>query len=55
VLSRKAIQHAALFGWDHTAERLYEVYVEASRARTRSLEGPSPNGSLVGVPSAVIP
>ena len=28
-LARKAVEHAALFGWDRTAERLSEVYVEA--------------------------
>ncbi len=55
VLSRKAVEHAALFGWDHTTERLYEVYVEAMRARERGLDGPSPNGSLAGVPAAVVP
>ncbi|HEV7194715.1 MAG TPA: D-inositol-3-phosphate glycosyltransferase, partial [Pedococcus sp.] len=27
MLSRKAIQHAALFGWDRTTERLFEVYI----------------------------
>jgi D-inositol-3-phosphate glycosyltransferase len=55
MLSRKAIQHAALFGWDRTTERLYEVYVEACRARTRGMDTPPPNGSLAGVPSAVVP
>jgi D-inositol-3-phosphate glycosyltransferase len=55
VLSRKAIAHAALFGWDRTTERLYEVYVEACRARVRGGDSPSPNGSLAGVPSAVVP
>jgi D-inositol-3-phosphate glycosyltransferase len=53
-LSDKAIQHAALFGWDRTTERLYEVYVEACRARSRGAT-PSPNGSLGDVPSAVVP
>jgi D-inositol-3-phosphate glycosyltransferase len=55
MLSRKAIQHAALFGWDRTTERLYEVYVEACRARERTVDAPAPNGSLAGVPSAVVP
>ena len=55
VLSRRAVEHAALFGWDRTAERLYEVYIEAMRARERGLDGSSPNGSLTGVPSAVVP
>jgi len=34
MLSHKAVQHARLFGWDRTAERLFEVYVEASRVRS---------------------
>ena len=55
VLSRKAIAHAALFGWDRTTERLYEVYVEACRARFRGSDSPPPNGALAGVPSAVVP
>ncbi len=55
MLSRRAVEHAALFGWDRTAERLYEVYIEAMRARERGLDGSSPNGSLTGVPSAVVP
>jgi D-inositol-3-phosphate glycosyltransferase len=56
VLSRKAAAHAALFGWDRTTERLYEVYVEACRARFRAGDSPSPaNGALAGVPSAVVP
>jgi D-inositol-3-phosphate glycosyltransferase len=51
-LSRKAIDHAALFGWDRTTERLFEVYVEACRARTAS---PAPSGVLAGIPAAVTP
>ncbi|KRE53004.1 D-inositol-3-phosphate glycosyltransferase [Phycicoccus sp. Soil748] len=54
-LSHKAVEHAALFGWDRTAERLYEVYVEAKRARARSQETPQPQGALQGVPAAVVP
>jgi D-inositol-3-phosphate glycosyltransferase len=55
-LSRKAVEHAALFGWDRTTERLYEVYVEACRARAYSKDAPSPNGSLAaGIPAAVVP
>jgi D-inositol-3-phosphate glycosyltransferase len=54
-LSRKALEHAALFGWDRTTERLYEVYVEACRARSRAFASPAPNGSLAGVPAAVTP
>jgi D-inositol-3-phosphate glycosyltransferase len=54
-LSRKAVEHAALFGWDRTAERLYEVYVEAKRARTRSQEAPPQQPLLQGVPAAVVP
>ena len=54
-LSRKAVEHAALFGWDRTTERLYEVYVEACRARALTKDSPSPNGSLAGIPAAVTP
>jgi D-inositol-3-phosphate glycosyltransferase len=54
-LSRKAIEHSALFGWDRTTERLYEVYVEACRARALPKDTPSPNGSLAGIPAAVVP
>jgi D-inositol-3-phosphate glycosyltransferase len=55
-LGRKAVEHAALFGWDRTTERLYEVYVEACRARADSKDAPSPIGSLAaGVPAAVTP
>ncbi|HEV7195266.1 MAG TPA: D-inositol-3-phosphate glycosyltransferase [Pedococcus sp.] len=54
-LSRMAVEHASLFGWDRTTERLYEVYVEACRSRHRSKDTPSPNGSLVVSPSAVTP
>jgi D-inositol-3-phosphate glycosyltransferase len=55
-LSRRAVEHAALFGWDRTTERLYEVYVEACRARAHSKDAPSPNGSLAaGVPASVTP
>jgi D-inositol-3-phosphate glycosyltransferase len=55
-LGRKAVEHAALFGWDRTTERLYEVYVEACRARAYSKDAPSPIGSLAaGVPAAVTP
>jgi D-inositol-3-phosphate glycosyltransferase len=50
-----AVEHAALFGWDNTADRLYEVYVEACRSRARAIDTPSPNGSLVGIPAAVTP
>jgi D-inositol-3-phosphate glycosyltransferase len=56
VLSRRAVAHAALFGWDRTTERLYEVYVEACRARAHSKDAPSPNGSrAAGVPASVTP
>ncbi|HEV7171286.1 D-inositol-3-phosphate glycosyltransferase [Pedococcus sp.] len=54
-LSSMAVEHAALFGWDNTADRLYEVYVEACRVRARATDTPSPNGSLVGIPAAVTP
>jgi D-inositol-3-phosphate glycosyltransferase len=54
-LSQMAVEHAALFGWDNTADRLYEVYVEACRSRARATDTPSPNGSLVDIPAAVTP
>jgi D-inositol-3-phosphate glycosyltransferase len=41
-LSRRAVEHARLFGWDRTTERLYEVYVEAGRARRDALAGAEP-------------
>ncbi|HRW17721.1 MAG TPA: D-inositol-3-phosphate glycosyltransferase [Dermatophilaceae bacterium] len=52
-LSRKAVAHAADFGWEATAQRLLQVYADAGRTRT-----PSPiadAGALVGVPALVIP
>jgi D-inositol-3-phosphate glycosyltransferase len=55
MLSRKAIQHASLFGWDRTTERLFEVYVEACRAREQSKDSPSPAESLIDLPPAVVP
>jgi D-inositol-3-phosphate glycosyltransferase len=55
-LSRRAVEHAAMFGWDRTTERLFEVYVEACRARVEAKDGPSPDGSLAaGIPAAVVP
>jgi D-inositol-3-phosphate glycosyltransferase len=58
-LSHKAVHHAALFGWDRTTERLYEVYVEACRARSRAADGPAVDLSSVqdlpDLPSAVVP
>jgi D-inositol-3-phosphate glycosyltransferase len=55
LLSRKAIQHASLFGWDRTTERLFEVYVEACRAREQSKDSLSPAESLIDLPPAVVP
>jgi D-inositol-3-phosphate glycosyltransferase len=52
-LSRRAIEHAAQFGWERTTDRLLEVYLQACRERT-----PSPIGeaaALYGVPAAVVP
>jgi len=43
-LSRRAVAHAAGFGWDTTTERLLEVYAEARSAQTRS---PVADGSLL--------
>jgi D-inositol-3-phosphate glycosyltransferase len=54
-LSGRAVQHAALFGWQRTTDRLFEVYVEACRARTRDTDLPSPTAALAGVPPAVVP
>jgi D-inositol-3-phosphate glycosyltransferase len=48
VLSRRAVEHAALFGWDRTTERLYEVYVEAGRARRDALDGAQAGSPLPG-------
>jgi D-inositol-3-phosphate glycosyltransferase len=52
-LSRRAVEHAAQFGWDRTTEQLLEVYLEACRARTLSPIGES--ATLDGIPSAVVP
>jgi len=60
-LSHKAVEHAALFGWDRTTERLYEVYVEACRARSRANDGApvvvdlASLPDLPDLPSAVVP
>jgi D-inositol-3-phosphate glycosyltransferase len=52
-LSRRALEHAAQFGWERTTDRLLEVYQEACRARTPSPIGDSE--ALHGVPAAVVP
>lgn len=52
-LSARAVSHAAGFGWDRTADRLLEVYMEARRERTVSPIGES--APLFGVPAAVVP
>ena len=54
-LSHRAVQHAALFGWQRTTDRLFEVYVEACRVRTRGADAPPPTGALAGVSPAVVP
>jgi D-inositol-3-phosphate glycosyltransferase len=52
-LSRRAVQHAAHFGWRRTAERLEEVYVEALAGRKDvSIHDAE---RLTGIPQAVIP
>ena len=53
LLGRRALAHAAGFGWDATTERLLQVYGEACRSRT-----PTPIAGaaiLGGVPAAVLP
>ncbi len=52
-LSRKAVEHAAAYGWERTADRLLEVYRQAVSVRRGSLI----DGSqvLVGVPEVVVP
>jgi len=52
-LGRRAVTHAAQFSWDHTTDRLLEVYGEAIAARTVSPIADA--RGLVGVPAAVIP
>ncbi len=52
-LGRRAIEHAAGFGWEATTDRLLAVYRQAIHERTHS---PIANGKgIVGVPRAVIP
>lgn len=52
-LGRRAIEHAAGFGWEATTDRLLAVYRQAIHERTHS---PIAEGKgLVGVPRAVIP
>ncbi len=52
-LSRRAVEHAAGFGWARTAQRLAEVYADAI-ARPR--ESPiNESATLTGIPAAVIP
>jgi D-inositol-3-phosphate glycosyltransferase len=52
-LGRKAIAHAADFGWGATTERLLGAYREARRTRSPS---PITNASILdGIPAAVIP
>jgi len=52
-LSRRAVEHAAGFGWARTAERLAEVYADAiARPRESSI---NESETLAGIPTAVIP
>ena len=52
-LSRRAVAHAAGFGWDRTVDRLVEVYSEAlTLTRSASINEAD---LLSGIPSAVIP
>jgi len=52
-LSRRAVAHAAQFGWERTTDRLLDVYLQAFRERTLSPIGES--AALYGVPAAVVP
>ncbi len=52
-LSRRAVEHAAGFGWEHTVDRLLGVYSEAlTLTRSASINDAD---LLTGIPSAVIP
>ncbi|MEO5610492.1 MAG: D-inositol-3-phosphate glycosyltransferase [Ornithinibacter sp.] len=53
VLARRAVEHAAGFGWARTAERLAEVYVDAMALPRESPINDS--ATLTGIPTAVIP
>ncbi|MEO7421073.1 MAG: glycosyltransferase, partial [Ornithinibacter sp.] len=53
LLARRAVEHAADFGWARTAERLAEVYVDAmAHPRESSIND---SATLTGIPTAVIP
>ncbi len=49
LLSRNALQHASLFSWGATTDRLLEVYSEATAARTAppAVESDVPHLSIV--------
>jgi D-inositol-3-phosphate glycosyltransferase len=53
LLGRRAVDHASLFSWERTTDRLLDVYTESMIARTAS-PGDAAWG-LTGVPAAVIP
>jgi D-inositol-3-phosphate glycosyltransferase len=53
LLRRKAVDHASLFSWERTTDRLLEIYTESMIARTASPTDVA--GGLTGVPAAVIP
>ncbi|WP_246070025.1 D-inositol-3-phosphate glycosyltransferase [Humibacillus xanthopallidus] len=56
-LGRRAVEHAARYGWAATTDRLVEVYRQAILGRqTSGNDSPIDEGrALVGVPTAVIP
>ena len=55
-LGRRAVRHAARFGWGATTDRLLDAYRRAMRARSDAPDSPIDEGeSLTGVPTAVIP
>ncbi|MGL4743007.1 MAG: D-inositol-3-phosphate glycosyltransferase [Dermatophilaceae bacterium] len=52
-LSRRAVEHAAGFGWSRTADRLMAVYADAvAHPRESSINDAE---ALAGIPAAVIP
>jgi D-inositol-3-phosphate glycosyltransferase len=59
LMSRKAVEHASQFSWEHTTDQLLEVYAESVIARAippiDDTGSPMGAGGLSGVPAAVIP
>jgi D-inositol-3-phosphate glycosyltransferase len=53
LLRRKAVDHASLFSWERTTDRLLDIYTESMIARTASPGDAA--WALTGVPAAVIP